>query len=117
MKNVLQPFTKWKEKFDSLWYHLNMIRERIPGFISRPIAEMAVSLVAMVDGKDKDQVRFELRAEALSNRYLRGDIQLREANEIADSINASGRFPGMDMKAEFDRSNLEIAARNNPPQV
>lgn len=93
-----------------------MLRERIPDFIRRPIVEAAVSLVARVEGKDKEQVRFEFEADRLSRRYLEGDTSYREALKLADQINVSGRFPGRHMNEAFDKANLEAAARHAPPQ-
>jgi len=94
-----------------------MFRERIPDFIRRPVVEAVVGLVARVEGKDREQVRFEFRAKELSKRYLPGDLSLREALHLADEINASGEFPGRDMADAFERYNLEKGARHAAPQV
>lgn len=64
-----------------------------------------------------DQWRFDVTAGQLSRRYLPGDISLKEAYEIVDRINVSGRFPGRDMRQGFDKTNMEAAKRNAAPSV
>lgn len=64
----------------------------------------------IIDGvtRDFDSLRFDFKADALSARYLRGEI----SNE--DLAAEAQRFPGRDLAAEVERISLDTQIRNDP---
>ena len=87
-------------------------REKVAGYVYNIGARLSGRLVLR-----GNELLIALKADKLSDLYICGDISLRQAHEIIDTIEQERALEPESLMSRFRSVNMKTAIRLAPPQV
>lgn len=94
-----------------------MSKEELIFSARKSIVDLGVVLLAWVEKRSIEEIKVDIAAHKLSERYIQGRITQAEAVMTARSLDERGWFRPLSVVERFHQVNHESALNSAPPQV